>query len=584
MSVEKVQLPKPLTEIPYSEINDAQKSYSSVSVRVTRRNERGVLATIYNRILKQTQELAEIDGWLGQMAGGGKYTIYASNPENPAQLVLPAFEVNVEGAPRMPLRPDAPHGSVPAYGGGPYEGGSGPQGVPPWAGGTDPMVSGYEQPVVQPTHYHQPRDGGPPRTFRERPAPGATLASDQVLMRQVAEREAEIARLRHEAAERERARDAESKRLQAEIDRIKEDARDRAHKAEMDALRAEMRMSREAGAAPKGLDLDGIAKLVAAVAPILIGKGDAVTQGLAMQQSAMQQTMQLALSQAQRPSELNTILEKYGPMLIPALRDMVTAAQGNPEKEVQLINALAEQQMANVGMMAQMIEQFASDKAGEDHPIVGVIRQGLEGAVAMGQAYLQQKQVEALQQAQQQRAIPADGEVIDERPRQPQHQQQPRPQPQPPRPAPPQNVAAMEPMLAMLPASFQTTEWRALLIALHQQPQVDVESVATLFAHHVQHLLVFQMLPVELSAITTDPRGTLTTMLQFMPIAQTAPQYAKAIVDRVVELLVLAGVAAPQHAPNGAPPASAPQPQHDDEVDDGEGDDEDELETYPAQA
>jgi hypothetical protein len=207
--------------------------------------------------------------------------------------------------------------------------------------------------------------------------------------------------------------------------------------------------------------------------------------------------------------------------------------------------------------------------------------------MAIGQAYIAQRQEEAAHQAQQQRAIPAHSTVVEQRQMpqpQPQQHQQPAQQRPPVMPhVSPTDAAGPESvMLAMLPPNFQTPEWRAIIVTLHKEPPPDVESIATILAHHLQHLAVFNLVPPELANVFADPRGTLTTMLQFMPVAGSKPDYARAVIDRVVQLLEDAGLVQRATPAQGAPQSPAVgAPGDDDDVDDG---DDDEVATYPAQA
>lgn len=597
--------PKALDEIPFEAINELSKSYDSILASIRRRDGRGLLASIYTKLPFKTIELAAIDGWLNEKAGGGKFEVFVMNPNNPAEMLL-RFNVPVEGAPRMPARLDMPDGT-------PYA--PPPQSAaPPWqqpdphhdAPWGSPAAAGAYPAPGQP-YTQQPYPGPGPQPYaprprpeprEERPAPGARFSSDQVALQQLAARDAEVARLQRLLEEQARNAANEQLRLRNEAERAKEDARERAHKAEMDALRAEIRAGRGEERGGKGLDLNGVAAVVAAVVPLLAGPRESQTELAKLQMQ--QQTTLLAQLAAPKKSGAEELLEKYLPIVLPMLKDAITGGKNSSEREMNLIATLAEQQMANLMGMAQIIQELGP---GDDHPIAGVIKQGIEGAMAIGQAYIAERQAEAQQAQQRQRQIPAQAVHVEDRrvQQQPQQrapaqapQQQPAAQAQPARPAPSvQQPESAHPMLALLPPAFQTVEWRAIVTELLKTPPPDVESMATIIGHHVQHLVVFNIVPPELANVLKDPHGTLGAVLQFLPVNATNPAYVQQLLARTVELLTQAGLisqqpvtAAPVQRPRPAQSAptapSAPEDEEDDGEDD-EGDDGDDegIETYP---
>ena len=95
-------------------------------------------------------------------------------------------------------------------------------------------------------------------------------------------------------------------------------------------------------------------------------------------------------------------------------------------------------------------------------------------------------------------------------------------------------------MIQRLPADFQTQEWRIIVLALHQaeQDETGVETVANFISGHIAHLINFGLpLPEALRDVQTDPARALDRVLAPLPIAKSAPEFARAVLESVIEAL-----------------------------------------------
>jgi hypothetical protein len=408
-----------------------------VNVRVTRRNDRGQIATVYGDIIKETAELADIDEWLRANAGGGRFRIEARDPDDKTRYVLQPFYVTVEGPPRPPRF--LGHPTDVAVGPGAY----GPSGAYPPVGLEDRMPNNYNQGPKPPSSYLQPQpyygnpdpQNAPPPAWLagvhpslrggyvfNRPGmtpsgegpkvPSATIASDALALRQLEQQKSEaqtqIAKL-----------EAQNHALQEKLDRLLEDmkqererAREERHRLELEAIKKEMLSSRK----DEGSDWTKVAGALAPFAPVLAAmvqsKEQAGAKALEIQQAGLQSLMQATLQQANKPSGLTELL----PVVLPMVKEMMDSK--SPKAQAELYNSMVENNLNSVAMMAQLVEAFAS--SGKEEPwYLPMIRETLGGIVGMTEAYVQGKG-----------GLPGQRGTPETAPRALPAPQQPQPQPQ----------------------------------------------------------------------------------------------------------------------------------------------------------
>ena len=522
-----------ILEIPEEEIARLAETIETVLIKVRRRNDKGQLATLYSGLRFQTEDLISIEDWCARNGGGGRYRIDVYSLDAPGKRPMPAFEFLLEGTPR-------PHRSL-----------AHPEPINP----ADDRPR-YAEPrpgvdyVVEPgalgqawgagLHDEQTRaqffggaslgfDRGSRRNQAQLP-PGATMASDALAVKQIAKLEAELAEQRHESKSLMARLEADAARAREEAQREREKAREERHQSEM----AQLRMLIDAKS--QGKEKSSVAEIAATLAPfvpvlqaLVVSKSDAGSKALDAQMSGVNTLMQATLQQSQKPDFMETLV-KFAPIVTPMIAKFFDSR--SPEQQAALYQAMSEQNLNSVAMMAQLVEALAPADA-EAQPWYPMIKETLAGIVNMTAAYTQapgglpgQRPAPLPSsgfvhgaQATAQIAAPDDasGSTFGDAPAQPT----------------PSNLDAL---FTFLPQQYQTREWRMVLEFIHATP-LDVAHAATALTNQLEHLISFQMLPSDLAALQDKPRETLLGLMQFLPVAQSNPQGASDVIDATLRFL-----------------------------------------------
>ena len=182
-----------LPDVPTELIHEAAKTFPQCSLRVTRRNAKGRIATIISNVPTETLDLIDLPNMLRGYAGGGEYTVYPHNPAGDfPPYVVPKFFITLEGPSKIPANATTTGGVLPPQA---SMGMAPPQGVPNgWPAAPTPT---YGNGGMMP-----PMAGNP---FGRPNAPIAAYASDQMAMQNVSMLRQELGQLRSDAkAERDR--------------------------------------------------------------------------------------------------------------------------------------------------------------------------------------------------------------------------------------------------------------------------------------------------------------------------------------------------------------------------------------------
>ena len=565
--------PKQVEDIPLDQINDLAKNLEEVSIRLCRRNERGQVATVYNGIKVRTLDLAKIDDWSREMAGGGRYRCEVKDPTDTGRYVMSPFWFSVEGPPRPPRFLGSPVDFTPGQAQGaaamqqhyypppsppPGYGAPAPQPQPsgspayapppsPWSQGLDPSQRGGYQP--------QPYYAARPLIDRPQVAPGATTSSDEVALRQVADLKGELATMRAESKAMLEKLNTENTRLREQVAERERAVEAERHRAELSALTARIEAMQQAQSRPAPEATSKVtdwAPLAAAVAPVLSAwissQSSAAAKSLEVQQAGLQSLMQATLGQASKTSDVEKLITTLGPLVMPLISESMKSR--GPEAQAGLFQAMAENNLNSVAMMAQLIEAFASAGGKEEPWYLPMIKEALGGVVQVAQAYTQQPGGLPGQQPMAPKpsgALAAYSTLDEAEAHRAQPTQQPakRPTPQA-QPKVPQNL---EMLFALLPGDFQTPEWRAILRALHSEPAPQADRVAVMLTSHLEHLVTFDLVPALLSQVNEHPRATLEALLEKLPVARTNPAYAKQVLDLTLAYLAEDGFAGAGSAP-----------------------------------
>lgn len=524
---------------PMEALGNLAQSYPRVAVKIQRyagqQGGAAQLATLYSRALFSPRELPDIEAWLERMSGGGGYVVTVSDSDDPFRAIAcPPFAVRVEGNVRAPAPLDDEHRDPnaqqhpPEYdaradryaqGGGGYGGGA-----------TRPAYTGPQVPGQYPGA----------RGYGERPAPGATMASDSVLARELQEMKARQAQLeqenkniREEAARKERAAE---KQLADERTRAQEER----HRADMQRMSDKIDAALAVKAAPQDTSSTNI-ELLKIMAPLVLA--------WLKDSSGGQQRLMEAMLLKGKDADPFADLARIEPLIT-----KLAGGRGTKDESA-LLAKMNEGQIQNVMLMAEMVKSFADEKLPEDSPAMKMVQQVVASAATVGEAWFKNKAEEAEREAQEKARIAEsdrrralEAEAASRRARELASQQHAQPSPPAVQPAQAQTQAAtaqppgLDPTLAMqfrlLPPAFQTPEWQKLLTEMHLEkpdgkPLHAADEIGNYVAHYLEHLVMFGALPQELAGLLTDPRKTIDMVFGLMPLARKHPAHAKQIGDVV---------------------------------------------------
>ena len=384
--------------------------------------------------------------------------------------------------------------------------------------------------------------GYPRNAHAHQPAPGATIASDQALQRQLqderAQKEKQIAKL-----------EEQNKHLLDRLDRLADElkeerasAREERHRLEMAAMRREMTSIAQKPPTKSPVEsMAAFAPFVPVLVSMIESRASSSTQGLQLQQEGLQSLMTATLQQANKPDATSEMMKTILPLALPFLQNMMEAK--SPKAQAELFNSMVENNLNSVAMMAQLIEAFAAN--GQDEPWwLPAIRETLGGVVGLSQAYIQGKGLPGqppdanvlLNPGSQSvppqtnapgatsygvyEAPPADAieAQVGSNGSQPAQSAQPIHAPMAgshARKAVNEVTPLQQVMLDALPPDFATPEWRVIVLRLHQSE--DVEELATLISSHLENCMNFGLLPEQMQDIRTNPIEALVQCLGPLP-------------------------------------------------------------------
>lgn len=572
-----------VADIPIEKIKEAvERGINEVQIRVQRRNHRGQLQTLVTQWRIPTPELVDLEGQLARMAGGGQYRVECMSLVDPLDQVIPAFQINIEGPPR-PIDTQAAAGAMsqPAPVGLPMQGGgsmfnsfsqlphpgvfvgqqspgpvplagpvgaapmyTAPQGVPGatgWAAGLHPLDQHA---------YLRPALGAHGEVQLP---PGASLASDQIALKQVADLKAELAeaKAQREAvmakleAERE-SHTEEVKKIFARIEKSEAEAKDREHKLQLEMMEKRFTAQLEKLSAEKSQKRDSIADyapVMAALAPVLtamLTSGRDVTAKAAESQAQLMQTFITTNAQKKDSSTLETI-KVLAPIIAPMALKMMESR--GPDAQSKAYEVLADSNMQQMAMMAQFIQTMAASQ-GDQSPWVPFLQQAAGGIMETIGAYMESKK-----QAQQQ-----PPRFIHQGHAQPLPAPRPEAQPQvqgvsysteeaptdttaeaasdAPKPSTKPDATQVTNLIMAnpaVPAQYKTNDWAQVIYAVH-----DLQPIKhTVAAYLAQLEKISPNFPPGLTDVAENPAGATRRLLEALPVWRYAPAYVNQFVIAV---------------------------------------------------
>jgi hypothetical protein len=327
---------------------------------------------------------------------------------------------------------------------------------------------------------------------------------------------------------------------------------------------------------------------------MVTSKETSTSKSLEVQQQGLTTLMNATLSQANKPDSTSEMLKALLPMALPFIQQMMEAK--SPAAQAQLFNSMVENNLSQVAMMAQLIEAFATQGGQDDPWWLPMIRETLGGVVGMTEAYMQGKGLPGQLPAQQAPRLSAgptpptmqtmaspptmgatygtdeDDSQLAEVVEDPQALPNPAAARARAERATQEAMTGIKPgngiedtlsvkekaLLSLLPAEFQTPEWRAIIISVERE--TAIEDVSDLCASHIVHLINFNMLPQHLADVVDDPARALDRIMAPLPIMKRNPEYAVDLINAVIDMLIEAEAVVPPPAiAEEVPPAEAQQ-------------------------
>jgi hypothetical protein len=548
--------------VPIEKIKEAMASFPSCRLTVKRRNDKGQLGTVCAHVAMPLEQLLQVDGWLQSNFGGGAYRCEPFNPNGaePLYAVTP-FQVLIEGPPlparRVPAM--APSGVDPAGGFalptvqqqpmmGPLQPGNfgptipqyGPIPGSGWAGGLNPE---YANAFIQAGNQMY---GAPPGFGAYvRPAKDAMVNNpvyDNVVANMRGELERERAKgqaaldkyedlrrdfdrkleLERKEWDKERRHLEDTHKRELETLKKEHDRDQREHERERQDLR-DRSLRAEMGAQPKGPDYAG---LLVGLAPVMSAYISSSSERDRVQQAQQLEMMRLQMeSQKKGKGEDQTLefIKTLAPLAVPLIGKAMESK--SPDAIVALLEAYQNNQMQNLGMTMQLIEQMTP----EEKPLwAQVLLEALSQMQDVGGKII--NGLKGNQDHAQPQQLPPPT-VRSTQPQQTQRAQQP-------------SVQSIDPvadeidkqLMPQLPQSFQTLEWRNIVVALRKK--IPAEALSKMLADHFAFLITNNIVPEELGDFVNEPVDGLDSLVRpLVPIFQLDPEYVRDIMLRTLILL-----------------------------------------------
>src|SRR5262245_53159971 len=86
--------------VPFDAITECAKIHEHVHLRIHRRDAKGRFASIGSITTMKTVELASIEDFIKNKAGGGTFLVQPMRVDNVLEAAMTKFEVGIEGPPK----------------------------------------------------------------------------------------------------------------------------------------------------------------------------------------------------------------------------------------------------------------------------------------------------------------------------------------------------------------------------------------------------------------------------------------------------------------------------------------------------
>lgn len=563
--------------VPTDLIVEAMEFYPTLDIKVSRISPRGTRSSL-GRFNKTPQELCDIDIWLKDAAGGGRFHIEALKMGEPGRAEpIPAFEFEIEGTPKAFKGSDIDNSTSSNA---PYAGPFGFMGNAALAAGPQPsagmqpsvdqkILPAYIRGLPQSHQVAYAQQHGLPMQYQHpNQAPANAYASDQIAAQELERAREELAeeRKRHEREKaEERARwemeKAENKKRELELaerlTRIEQQrmedqrrASEERHALELERIRADQARDREqfqqmlqqhSEKKPTPSLLSSpelLATLGTLVTTLLSNSSERQFRSLEMQQKQQQQLMAtMAASRDQKPM-MDTI-KAVAPLMVPLLSAIWESK--SPKAQSDLVATMAENQLTSISMMAELINSFG---AGQQEPPfwLPMAQETLKGVVQAAEAMANKnKPAQPAQLPQPVAQVPVQNAP---NPQQVQQAQQMANQ------LAPEQIAQLIFSDPRYPEWGRTEEWKQALILLHSESPDAAPYIATL----LRTLDDKGTTPPEIEGVWENATEVLQQIIMPMPIWQMNNTYAVSVINGIIDILTEDGDDGQPHVAVEPPP------------------------------
>lgn len=570
--------------IPTDQIVEAIEMYPELDVKVSRVNARGQRASL-SRFRKTPTELCEIDIWLKEVAGGGRFHVEPLKMGEPGRAdPIPPFEFEIEGAPKAFKGSDIDNQ---ASGGAAMQSPFGAPGLFGFTGGAA-LAQPASQPYVDPKHIpahvrgmpqqHQmawAQQQGLMRPHHPQQAPSNAFASDQIAAQELErarqemaeerkrfeqERREERARWEQEKNEAKKREEEMHQRMQAlEQQRLEDQRRasEERHALELERIRADQQRDREQFQQMLQQHQDKkpepslfsspevVTALGGLVTTFLSNNSEKQFRSLELQQKQQQALMTSFASKNDQKPLMDTI-KTVAPVLVPLLSSIWDSK--SPKAQADLVATMAENQLTSISMMAELINAFG---AGQQEPPfwLPMAQETLKGVVSAAEAMASKNKPQQLPQQQaQQPAVPAQNTPTAQQAQQAQQTA---------------DQYSAEQITEFIfadpryPNWGRSDEWKQALILLHRRSPEAATYIATL----LRTLDEEGRTPPEVEPVWENATQVLQQIIAPLPIWQMDNAYAVGVINGIIDILTEEGDQGQPHVAETPPEASpAPQP------------------------
>jgi hypothetical protein len=492
--------------LPTEAIIEACKTHAEAKIRIRRQDAKNHWSFVTSNVIMPTIEMLDLEAWVSDRAGGGRFRIDAVSPSDPTVTVVRSFMLTGEGPPKK-------------FSGGEDSGGS-------MNRNDDPQSTDAVSKLALNARADARRDVEHERTRRE-------------------EQER-----RHKADMDRIQRELETAREQARADR--EAARQEASRQQIESLRAEMAALRQAPAPRQGMSIAEVIGAVAAVttalAPIaqaMIGAGTARKSSELQQQQLMmtqQNTMLTAMLNKPPESGMADFL-KLLPAIMPFAQKFLEMK--DPSKQAQMWGVLGEQMLVQAQLAGDMMRAMG-DSQPEQAPWMPMVQQLFGGIERYAQLIYQSQTGQPAPGTQMQQAE-SQAEVVHGAPDGAMNASPGAPRAINPTPAsaPPPNATQQEKIghvLPQLPPHFHNQEWAEIIWFMLAGDVSNIGGIAEATTDLLIRLRDANALPPDLAGVFQDPNLIGPSFVYLIPME---PSFRDRVFKATVAVL---------RAPAGAPP------------------------------